>query len=213
MSMGQAARGTRRSAVLVVSIVIAILGFAATANADSALADKPSSELMSLLPDDAIPADWKVEQDDLAGATRSGDQLCHQAGDANGAKVNFLVRLRALSHCTESIDVLYGKENPGVDMIAWAKSIAPAQGMNTLEMGTVSVQVSSAPGPNTAPYPSVTALMRPADMDQEIPGQLMTWVRVRGLLVVVRSFAWDAGEGRARLDRVVHSAIGKLQAV
>ncbi|MGH3722936.1 MAG: hypothetical protein ACRDUS_02265 [Mycobacterium sp.] len=195
------------------SVVIGVLGFAGPASADSGLADKPSVELMSLLPDDAIPADWKVEKDDLASATSSGDQLCHHAGDANGAKVNFLVRLQALSHCTESIDVLYGKENPGADMIAWAKSIVPAQGFNTLETGTASVQVSSAPGPNTAPYPSVTALMRPADMDQEIPGQLVTWVRVRGLLVVVRSFAWDAGEGRARLDQVVHSAIGKLQAV
>lgn len=210
--MGQTIRVRWRVAVLVLSVAVACLGFAGPASADSDLADKPSSQLMSLLPDDAIPADWKVEKDDLAGATSSGDQLCHQAGDANGAKVNFLVRLQALSHCTESVDVLYGKENPGVDMIAWAKSIVPAQGFNTLETGTASVQISSAPGPNTAPYPSVTALMRPTDMDQEIPGQLVTWVRVRGLLVVVRSFAWDAGEGRARLDQVVHSAIGKLKA-
>ncbi|WP_164909666.1 hypothetical protein [Mycobacteroides franklinii] len=211
--MGRTIRVRWRVAVLVLSVAVACLGFAGPASADGDLADKPSSQLMSLLPDDAIPADWKVEKDDLAGATSSGDQLCHQAGDANGAKVNFLVRLQALSHCTESVDVLYGKENPGVDMIAWAKSIVPAQGFNTLETGTASVQISSAPGPNTAPYPSVTALMRPTDMDQEIPGQLVTWVRVRGLLVVVRSFAWDAGEGRARLDQVVHSAIGKLKAV
>lgn len=211
--MGQTVRVRGRVAVLVLSVAVACLGFAGPASADSDLVDKPSSQLMSLLPDDAIPADWKVEKDDLAGATSSGDQLCHQAGDANGAKVNFLVRLQALSHCTESVDVLYGKENPGVDMIAWAKSIVPAQGFNTLETGTASVQISSAPGPNTAPYPSVTALMRPTDMDQEIPGQLVTWVRVRGLLVVVRSFAWDAGEGRARLDQVVHSAIGRLKAV
>ncbi len=213
MLMGWSSRRKRRGMAAAMSILIAVSGFASPARADSNLADKPSSQLMLLLPDDAIPADWKVEKDDLAGATSSGDQLCHQAGDANGAKVNFLVRLQALSHCTESIDVLYGKENPGADMIVWAKSIVPAQGFNTLETGTASVQVSSAPGPNTAPYPSVTALMRPADMDQEIPGQLVTWVRVRGLLVVVRSFAWDAGEGRARLDQVVHSAIGKLQAV
>ncbi|WP_157886143.1 hypothetical protein [Mycobacteroides saopaulense] len=210
--MGRSARVNRWGAALVASVVVTLGGFAGPAKAESSLADKPSSELMSLLPDDAIPADWKVEKDDLAGATSSGDQLCYQAGDANGGKVNFVVRLQALSRCTESVDVLYGKENPGVDMIGWARSIAPAQGFNTLQTGTASMQVSSAPGPNTAPYPSVTALMRLPDMDQEIPGQLVTWVRVRGLLVVVRSFAWDAGEGRARLDQVVHSAIGKLQA-